>query len=173
MHPGGPFASSTVVDGLINKPGGVCKVLLGCSVIHGCWVWGRKKYELQKWTKKYEKEKKKHPTVRSKEIRTKINHSFRMKTKRAIKTENGEGRRGGRPCHDCDPREGVPVLYHALQSQKLLFIQHCNVWHFLRGGGEYEPLFSLAAIRLAQHAPCIEMSAAYSSICLISSIYHW
>lgn len=58
MHPGGPFASSTVVDGLINKPGGVCKVLLGCSVIHGCWVWGRKKYELQKWTKKYEKKKK-------------------------------------------------------------------------------------------------------------------
>lgn len=37
------------------------------------------------------KKKKTHPTVRSKEIRTKINHSLRMKTKRAIKTRMEKG----------------------------------------------------------------------------------
>ena len=59
-----------------------------------------------------------------------------METKRGMRTyERTAWRRGGRPCHQCDPGEGVPVLYLALQSQSLLFIQHCNVWHFLQGGG--------------------------------------
>ncbi len=39
-------------------------------------------------------------------------------------------------------------------------------------GGEHGLLFSLAAVRLAQQAPCVEMSVAYSSICSISFIYH-
>lgn len=80
-------------------------------MVAGCE--GERNMNYRSKPKNMKKKKKKHPTVRSNEIRTKINHSLRMKTKRAIKTENGEGRRGGRPCHDCDPREGVPVLYHA------------------------------------------------------------
>lgn len=71
-------------------------------------------------------------TKRCEENRSKIDHSWRKKQKRAIKW-----REVGNHVSRRDPREGVPVLYLILslpQSQGLLFIQRSNVRHFLPGG---------------------------------------
>lgn len=89
-------------------------------------------------------------TKRCEENRSKIDHSWSKKQKRAI-----GWREAGNHVGWCDPREGVPVLYLILslpQSQGLLFIQLSNVRHFLPGG-EPNPLFLRAAVSLAQIQP--------------------
>lgn len=79
--------------------------------------------KIQRGTKESEKR-------RSKEINSKTDHAIRKRVNRSKMNQ-----KKGRPCHECDPREGVPVFYLTLQSQSLLFIQRCYVWHFLRCGG--------------------------------------
>lgn len=115
----------------------------------------------ESWRKKERKNK----TGRLRE--TTIDHRPERKTKKGDKEERWETLLSG-----VTSREWVPVLYLMLslhRSQSLLFIQRCNVWHFLRG--EPEPLFSLAALSLAHQSPCIEMSAPCCGICSISFIY--
>lgn len=105
---------------------------------------------------------------REKSTQKQIIHPQRGKQKRAIKW------RGGRPCYRCDPREGVPVLYLTLSLYKVraFYLYSTVMFGISFEGGECEPLLSLAAVRLAQQAPCIEMSAPCRSICSICFIYH-
>lgn len=76
--------------------------------------------------------------------------------------------------HRGDPREGVPVLYRTLPFYKVrAFYLYSRVMFGIsfKGGGD-EPLFSLAAVWLAQQGPCFQMSEACGSIGLISFIHH-
>lgn len=75
------------------------------------------------------KKQKQNKNRRTGEITSKINHTLSNKGR-----DVGKGGEVGDLAMTVTPGRGVPVLHHALQSQRLLFIQHCNVWHFLLGG---------------------------------------
>lgn len=124
----------------------------------------------KKYRGKQKEMKKTHREVKRNHLRNR-SHTQRGKNKESNKVKREW--RGGRPCHQCDPREGVPVLYLALSLYKVraFYLYSTVMFGISFEGGECEPLFSLAAVRLAQQAPCVEMSEACSSICSISFIY--